>query len=256
MSLKIVIVEDEKLTANDLASTIVSIKPEAEIIKIIPTIEEGIEFFTTNKEQIDLIFSDIQLGDGESFTIYNSVALKTPIVFCTAYNEYALQAFQTLGIDYILKPFSTKDIQKAIAKFETITNTSSIATPDISNLLSSLKKELNTGKLPSIILYQGEKIIPVQGEKIALFYIDQLTVKAITFENKILFTNNKLDELEKKFTPQFYRANRQFLVNKNAIKEAAQHFHRKLQIIVSVDFQQEILVGKEKATSFLEWLAS
>jgi two-component system, LytTR family, response regulator LytT len=253
--MKIVIIEDEKLLAKDLAKTILDIDPTAEIIATIYTVEEGILFFKQQNE-IDLIFSDIQLGDGLSFEIFEKTNNNIPIIFCTAFNQYALDAFNNLGIDYVLKPFSNTSIKKAIEKYNTIKQKFTPSTNDFSSLLNSLKTQLTVTKIPSVLIHQGEKIIPIDGEQIALFFIENTGVFAFTFDKKKHLVSKTLDVLETIYYPYFFRTNRQFLVNRKAIKEASQYFNRKLLVILNLSFTEQITVGKEKTTAFLDWLAN
>ncbi len=251
--MKIVIIEDEQKTARNLAKTIESVCSEAQILHCIESVEEG-ELFFQNAPDIDLIFSDIQLGDGLCFDIFERINLQIPIIYCTAYSEYAVRAFKNLGIGYILKPFSAPDVAQAIHKYQTLfekekttKNTAELG------LISEIKRQLmpkNTG----IVVFRGDKIIPIENEKIAFLYIENAIVYVFTFDEKKLSTNYKLDDLEQKLYPQFFRANRQFLINRKAIKEASQHFNRKLQLHLTVSFPKVILIGKEKVTLFLNWL--
>ena len=254
--MNILIIEDEKHTAKDLSRTILEAAPDAYIVDIISSVEEGREYLRQHSN-IDLIFSDIQLGDGLSFEIFESLKTEIPVIFCTAHDEYALKAFKTFSIDYILKPFSKEAVARALNKFsKLLPNKKKENSQDYGKMLEQLKQYFKTASGPSIILHQGERIIPIDGEKIALFFIDHENVYACTFEQKKILTHYKLDMLEKKFFPRFFRANRQFLINRKAVKEVSQHFHRKLQIHLTIPFLETILVGKEKVTSFLEWLSN
>jgi two-component system, LytTR family, response regulator LytT len=252
--MNIVIIEDEKITAKDLANTLLEVNPEIKIHALLHSVEEAIDFLQKNKN-IDLIFSDIQLGDGLSFDVFETVHNQIPIIFCTAFNEYALQAFETSGISYILKPFSKQTVSKAIEKFKQLQTQQTPPVIDYNSIIQSIQAKIIPTKLPNIIVNKGEKIIPVSGENIALFYIDQGIIKAQTFDKETLVVTHTLDELEAKFSPSFFRANRQFLLNRGSIKEASQHFNRKLLVRLNIPFNEEILVGKEKTTSFLNWLS-
>jgi two-component system, LytTR family, response regulator LytT len=253
--MKIVIIEDEKLTANDLAKTIKGIEPDIEIMDLLHSVEEAIDFFKT-KPELDLIFSDIELGDGLSFEIFEKIQNKTPIIFCTAFNEYALQAFKTVGIDYLLKPFSKTTVEKALEKYHSLKERFTQQEDVMPNLMSLLKNQLFPSKVPSVIMQQGDKIIPLDGDKIALFYIEENTVFAYTFDKKTHILSQKLDVLEKTFRPTFFRANRQFLINRKAIKDASHYFNRKIVINLNLPFQEQIIVGKLKVAAFLDWLAN
>jgi DNA-binding LytR/AlgR family response regulator len=252
--MKIVIIEDEKLTAKDLSRTITNIEPDAEILAILYSVEEAIEYLSQHKE-IDLIFSDIQLGDGLSFEIFEKTHNQIPVVFCTAYNDYALEAFKTVGIDYLLKPFTQQSVSKALEKYFHLKER---LTPqnDFLGMMNALKQQLMPTKLPSVILQQGDKIIPLEGDKIAFFFIEDNYVFAYTFDQKKHILSQKLDTLEKTFHPQFFRANRQFLINRKAVKDASHFFHRKVVVNLNIPFDEQIIVGKLKVTAFVDWLAN
>jgi two-component system, LytTR family, response regulator LytT len=254
--MKIVIIEDEKWTAKDLSKTITSIDSDAEIVAILASVEDAIDFLK-DKTNIDLIFSDIQLGDGLSFDIFDTIQNQTPIIFCTAFNEYALKAFNTVGIDYLLKPFTKNTVSKALEKYQQLKDKLAPSTPqeDYSLVMNLLKNQLNLGKVPSVIIQQGDKIIPLDGATIALFYIEDDYVFAHTFDQKRHLLSQKLDGLEKTFYPSFFRVNRQFLVSRKAIKDASHFFNRKILVNLTFPFKEQIIVGKLKVTAFVEWLA-
>jgi two-component system, LytTR family, response regulator LytT len=252
--MKIVIIEDEKLTAKDLARTIVGLDPDVEVVAILPSVEEGVAFLQTSPP-IDLIFSDIQLGDGLSFEIFEKTQNQTPIIFCTAFNEYALEAFKTVGIDYLLKPFSKATVGKALEKFHLLKDRLTPPKTDISGLMQLLKAQLQPTKTPSVIIQQGDKIIPLDTAQVALFVVENDGVFAYTFDQRKWLISQTLDHLEHNLSPTFFRANRQFLVNRRAVKDASQHFNRKVVVNLTVPFAEQIIVGKLKVTAFVEWLA-
>lgn len=249
--MNILIIEDEKPLADELSQIILSVAKDAIITAIIPSVEDGIEYFA-NVNDIDLIFSDIQLGDGLSFEIFNEIDNKVPVVFCTAFNQYALQAFEAMGIEYIVKPFSEEKVSNAINKFNLLKQPKNL--PDFKVVLQSLKSLMPPASMPSIIIHKGDRMIPVSGEEIAFFYTRNNVVYAHTFQGKELVVNQTIDFFENKFVSFFYRANRQYLVNKKAIKSATQHFHRKIALVLTIPYDETILVGKEKVTHFLNWL--
>ena len=257
--MKIVIIEDEPKTARNLAKTIQSVSPNAEILHVIESVAEG-KAFLQNPPDIDLIFADIQLGDGTSFDIFDATNLQIPIIFCTSYNEYALQAFKTYGIDYILKPFSTPTIQQAMDKYSALFVKKNLApttqpTTAFADLIAAVVPPL-APKDTTILVFSANKITPVDAENIALLYIENLVVYALTTDGTKLSTNYTLSDLEQKLYPTFFRANRQFLIHKKAIKEASHSVNRHLQIHLTLPFSKTILVNKEKVTAFLKWLAA
>lgn len=250
--MKVIIIEDEKLTAKDLAKTLVAIDADIEIVATIHSVEEGLAFFQNDYES-DLIFSDIELGDGLSFDIFHKHQNVSPIIFCTAYQQYMLDAFKTAGIDYVLKPFSKVSIEKALLKFNSLKENFEKPTSDITIVYDAIKNNL-LGKVSSIIVHQGDKIIPINGNDIALFFIENECTFAFTFEQKKYLVNQKMESLEKTF-PDFFRANRQFLVNRKAIKDASQYFNRKMLANLNVPFKEQIIISKLKTTDFIQWLA-
>ncbi len=251
--MKIVIIEDEKLTANDLAKTIKGVEPDIEVAAILASVEEAIAYLR-KAQDIDLIFSDIELGDGLSFQVFEQLGTKIPVIFCTAYDKYSLEAFKTIGIDYVLKPFSKASIEKTLAKYQNLKEKLSPPSENYNDMLNTLKNQLFQ-KMPSVIIHQGDKIIPISGADIALFFVEDDYTFAYTFDQKKLLVNQTLETIEKTFGGTFFRANRQFLVSRKAVKDASHSFNRKIQVNLTIPFKEQILVGKLKITTFLEWLA-
>ncbi|TVQ11925.1 MAG: DNA-binding response regulator [Bacteroidetes bacterium] len=249
--MRIVIIEDEEITASDLAASIRKAEPMAEIVAVLSSVKESVTFFQQNKTPLDLIFSDIQLGDGLSFEIFKKTPVTTPIIFCTAYDEYALNAFKVNSIHYMLKPFSSKTVGEALAKFKELKANLSQDSAQYGAILELLN---NRQSKSSVLVYQNDKILPIRIEEIALFYIDTGVTYLLTFDQKTYSINNTLDVLEQMTSSNFYRVNRQFLVNRKAIKDTSYYFSRKLAVNLSVPFEERITISKEKATDFLNWL--
>ncbi len=249
--MRILIIEDEKLTANDLVFSIQEVRPNFTVIKILASVKSAITFLKT-EPAIDLIFSDIQLTDGLSFEIFKAIEIDAPIIFCTAYDEYALNAFDVNGIAYLLKPFTTEAIKIAIEKFEKLTQQKD---NKLTQLLQYMEQSNKPKASPSLLVYQGEKIIPVPFNDIALMYLKNGIVKLHTFDNQIFIASETLEELEKINDTNFFRVNRQYLVHQKAIKNAAKYFNRRLVLHLHIRFDEKIIISKEKAPVFLDWLA-
>jgi two-component system, LytTR family, response regulator LytT len=251
--MKILIIEDEKLTSEDLKETILKIDSKIDIVGILHSVKDAISWFRKN-ESPDLIISDIQLGDGLSFEIFNKVHCHVPVIFCTAFDMYALDAFKVNGIDYLLKPFTQKSISDALNKYNVLKSSFSRSTANFDHLLELFTKQKfrNQG---SILVYYKDKITPVKVEDIALFYIENEITHILTFDQKNYSVNKTLDELESISSPQFYRINRQNLLNRKAIKDASHYFARKLSISLIIPFKENLIVSKEKVTDFLMWLS-
>jgi two-component system, LytTR family, response regulator LytT len=249
--MKIVLIEDEQFTAEDLAGILLRLDPAIRITAILRSVKEAMAFFKGD-EQADLIFSDIELGDGLSFEIFSAIAVTAPVIFCTAYDEYALNAFKANGIDYILKPFGEKTIADALRKYERLRE-NFVAGKSVS-ALTEMVAQHKTRQTTSVLVFSKDKIVPVQFSDVALFYIRNEITYLVTFGQKIYPVQKTLEELEKAAGPGFYRANRQYLVNRSAVKEASQYFGRKLSLSLLLPFDEKITVSKEKATGFLNWL--
>jgi two-component system response regulator LytT len=252
--MKIVIIEDEKLTAEDLADMIVKLQPDIQLMASLRSVKEGLEYFKNNPAP-DLIFSDIQLGDGLSFDIFKAINITAPIVFCTAYNEYALNAFRTTGIDYILKPVTALAVAQALNKYHALRKEFTAEQVSYDALFErfALKKNQVT---TSILVNYKDRIIPVKTEQIALFYIQFEETNLLTFDGKNYVINKKMEELERNCGDDFFRVNRQVLLNRKAVKDAAHFFSRKMVINLNITFKETITISKEKTTPFLEWLAN
>ncbi len=254
--MRIVIIEDERLTAEDLAESIKKVDEQIQIVATLHSVKEGLSFF--EKEQaIDLIFSDIQLGDGLSFEVFDKVKITTPVIFCTAYNEYALNAFKANGIDYILKPFNLDSIKAAITKYQNFQKEFHTETSVMKKLSEALDRQ-NYSTQGSVLVHYKDKIIPEKISNIALVYIENELTYLLTFDAKKYTVNKTLDELEKTCGRQFYRANRKIIVNRKAIKDVSKYFNRKLLLNLNVPFvlSEPITVGKTKTPEFMNWLAS
>ncbi|WP_298148631.1 LytTR family DNA-binding domain-containing protein [Flavobacterium sp.] len=252
--MRIIIIEDEKHTANNLAKTLTNLRPEIEIVAIINSVDNGNKYFSSYIK-VDLIFSDIQLGDGLAFDILDKVNDNTPVIFCTAYNEYALQAFKNFGIEYLLKPFSNETVNAALTKFEALKSRFDSKNDDIRNFISEFSA-LQTKRFSSILITKADKIIPIPIKDVLAFYIENGLVFAVTNSDKKVAVNYQLEKLEQLTSPNFYRVNRQFLVNRKAIKDASIYFNRKLLVNLVFPFECKIVVSKEKVTDFLNWLAN
>ena len=251
--MRIVIIEDEIVTAADLEQTIRAAHPDTVITAILGTVRESIAWLSTNSSP-DLIFSDIQLGDGLSFEIFSSLAVNVPVIFCTAYDEYALNAFQANGIDYILKPFTAEAVAGAIHKYHNLQKKL------IDNALryQQLEDFFRSGRsaaISSILVYQKDQIIPVAVDQIAFFYLKRGVVYMTTFATDLYLVNKSLDELDEQLGSSFFRANRQFLVSRKAVRGASSYLSRKLSVSMNVPTEEPVTISKEKITQFLDWLS-
>jgi two-component system, LytTR family, response regulator LytT len=251
--MQVIIIEDETLTAEDLAGMLVKLPYNITIAQILPTVKKAVEYLQ-HQPAPDLIFCDIHLGDGHSFEIFKQVKTTVPVVFCTAYNEYALEAFNNNGIGYVLKPFTKKSIKDAIDKYLTLKGNSLPTQIDFIKILEALKVAAQPQKTASLLINWKDKILPVRIEDIALFTVEYRAVRLFTKTGTDYMINQTLDELELACGPTFYRANRQYLINKTAIEEVQQYTARKLFVKMSVKGNYNITIAKAKVPEFLGWL--
>ncbi|MCZ2128756.1 MAG: LytTR family DNA-binding domain-containing protein [Bacteroidia bacterium] len=247
--MNILIIEDEQLTAEDLRDIILDISPDTNSIRILNSVEESVSFLKENK-QIDLIFSDIQLGDGLSFEIFKQVKFHAPIIFCTAYDEYALKAFETNGIHYILKPFDERKIAESLQKFKELKLSFNTKEDNFAKVIETLKIRQDN----SLLVYKQDRAIPIRFKDVALFYIKNEITYLITFEQKTFHIDKPLDEIQQLSGKSFFRANRQYIINRNAIKEVGQTLSRKSIVFLNIPFEDEISVSKEKRIELLNWI--
>ncbi|MCC8146480.1 MAG: LytTR family DNA-binding domain-containing protein [Bacteroidales bacterium] len=252
--MKALIIEDEIVAAKALETLLKEIVPKIQILGILQTIDESIEWFQEH-ERPDLVFMDIHLADGSSFAIFEEVNIACPIIFTTAYDEYALKAFEVNSIDYLLKPINKKDMERALAKYENFS-----FHPDEGDLLRKILvdiKQEKQQKKTHFLIPEKDKLIPVEVKNLACIYIDTKIVKAITFDHKVYYLEANLDELMQQLDPElFYRANRQYIISKKAIKDITLWFGNKLSVNLNVDVPQRILVSKARVGEFKKWVVS
>jgi DNA-binding LytR/AlgR family response regulator len=250
--MQILILEDEIKAARELQRMIVEIIPEAEIVACLFSVKSAIEWFQKNQEPT-LIFSDIQLADGLCFDIFKKVSVKTPIIFCTAFNQYAINAFEANSIDYLLKPIDEEQLKKSINKFRAIKDyfsESQVYYQKIERVLEELSQSHKT----TFLVHQQDKIIPIKTEEISFIYSTEGDTKFYTLQNKKFQTSHTLDALEKQLSNKlFYRANRQFIIHRNSILVVHQYLGRKLLVKLKSDTPENIIISKTKASEFLKW---
>ncbi|MFY0252526.1 LytR/AlgR family response regulator transcription factor [Chitinophaga sp. 30R24] len=249
---QVLIIEDEAKAARELAAILEDAEPDIKVAAILDSVEQTIKWLTENPAP-DLIFSDIQLADGICFQIFQQVKVKSPVIFCTAFDEYLMEAFDTNAVSYLLKPVTREKVVRALNKFHSL---KAIFDKDPSpSSLQPLLQQLKYNYKNALLVNQKEKIIPVPVKDIAFFYLDKALVNVTTLTHQQYFISGTLDETEKMLDPAlFYRANRQFLVNRHAIANIERYFARKLGVKLIVNTPEAIVVSKAKSSSFLQWL--
>ncbi|SEM10999.1 DNA-binding response regulator, LytR/AlgR family [Chryseobacterium taichungense] len=254
-NLRIILIEDEAATARNLEFILKEINPDIEVITTLQSIAESVDYLSACNHDYDLIFSDIRLSDGLSFEIFRQTSIKKPVIFVTAYSDYALEAFRNNGIDYVLKPFDKEEIQRTLLKYNTIIAADiKLEQTKTSALLQQLQSATKNYKKSFLIHYCG-RLIPVDSAKISWFYTANEIVYACTADGQKYTIEFTLEQLERELNPElFFRANRQFIVNRNAIDTIEYFFNGRLLIKIHPSPQEQVIVSKAKAMMFRKWL--
>jgi DNA-binding LytR/AlgR family response regulator len=247
--MKVLIIEDEAPAYRRLSKLLKELDRSIEIVGIIQTVKDGTHWLQNNPSP-DLILSDIQLADDLSFTIFKELRITTPIIFITAFDEYAINAFKFYSLDYLLKPVTIEELGVAIDKYRTIHQ------QHHNGIFDAIVKKLseNPGR-DRFLVYQGDSLIPVLCKDIAYFMSDNGETVLVTHENKHHFIGETLDSLEQSLNPKtFFRANRQFLLSIDSIKNIHNYGLQKLKVVILPVVDFEIIISKLKATQFKKWL--
>lgn len=251
--MNIVIIEDEPLTAEDLADIISENDSKSHITAILESVQEAIDYFSNNTA--DLIFCDIQLSDGLCFEIFQELDLTVPVIFCTAYDEYAIQAFKANGIDYIVKPFIEETVSEALTRYRKLKDTfSEYDDPSYYDALMDILDDKKNQEPASLLVNHKDQILPIKISSVALFFIENGMTRLLTFDRDLYFIDKSLEELVQLTGSNFFRANRQHLINREVIKSASKMYNRKLKLKLFVPFKHSITVSKAKVPKFLDWL--
>ena len=250
-----VIIEDEIVAAQSLQRLIAQVNSNIEIVAVLKSIEDSVDWFAANPNP-DLVFMDIHLSDGSSFSIFEKVKIQAPIIFTTAYDEYALKAFEVNSIDYLLKPINIKDLERAIEKRARMGAAKTNNKDVIANMLAVFKKE-NTVYKSNFLIPHKDKFIPLSVNDIAYIFSENKIAKIITHDNRIFFEHNSLDELQRQLDPsKFFRANRQFIISHQAIKDISVWFDSKLSVNLLVEVTEKIIVSRARVAEFKDWYSN
>jgi two-component system LytT family response regulator len=248
--MKALIIEDEVVAAKALQKLLKEVNPSIEVVNILESVEDCVEWLEANPMP-DLIFMDIHLADGSSFTVFEQVDITCPVIFTTAYDEYALKAFEVNSIDYLLKPISKEALKRALNKYFSLSE-KRVSTEQLEKLLAQIgeKKRYRS----CFLLPERDKLVPLPVSSIIYIYIDAKTVKIVTTGGKNYYMNHTLDDLMSELDPQmFFRANRQFIVSRDSIKDVSVWFGNKLAINLNVEVPEKIIVSKAKVGEFKAW---
>ncbi|AZQ65277.1 response regulator transcription factor [Flammeovirga pectinis] len=251
--MKVLIIEDEIPAQRYLKNIIKEIKPKWEFLFPLQSVEEGIEFFTEEEVMPDLIFMDIQLTDGISFEILEQVNVKIPIIFVTAYDEYALRAFQVNSIDYLLKPTFVDAVKVAIERFEEQLNLP-LKAEVIEEVLRTVKTS-DKAYRKRLWAIKPNSLDVVIVDDIACFYSENKQTHLLSLQNDKAKVDITMDKLEDELSPErFFRINRQYIININAVQGIEPYYNSKWVLRLKIDPSIEIVIPKDKVTKFKNWV--
>ncbi len=252
--MKILIVEDEELAVKKLQKTLALADDEAKVIGVTDSIKSTVEWLQQNPPP-DLVLMDIELADGQSFEIFNLTEVKSPVIFTTSYDEYALKAFKVNSVDYLLKPIQKEELQAALTKFKKLKGENRT---DLS--LDSLVKELQQKLHPKefrkrFLVKHAQKLVSIEVEEIAYFYSDGRLNFFKTNDNKKYVVDYTMDELEDMLDPEkYFRISRSFYVSVSSIDKIDDYFGNRLILQLKPVVDKEALVSREKVTDFKKWM--
>ena len=248
----VIIIEDEKPSARRLQRMLQSLALKAEVM--LHSVEESIDWFQNN-EHPDLIFLDIQLSDGLSFEIFETIDIKSAIIFTTAYDEYALQAFKLNSIDYLLKPIDDDDLATAVKKYKERTPQKQAVTLDFNDIKKLLVNPIDREYKKRFSVKVGQHLKLINIDEIECFYSENKGTYLHTTEGRNYLLDTTLEHLEDELEPQtFFRINRKFFVNINAIKDIISYSNSRLKIILNSFSEGEIIVSRERVKDFKNWI--
>lgn len=252
--MNVLIIEDEVSAVSTLTHLLKQIDNTIEVRAVIDSVEEAIDYLQANSDH-ELIFMDIHLADGNSFEILKNVTIEAPIIFTTAYDQYAIQAFKVNSIDYLLKPIGEEDLQRALDKYKKQHKNTGIAQAKIDKLIQSVQST-NKSYKKTYLLKKGDTITPVASADFAFFYIENGVVRGTTHDQKTYHLDGKLEDIELELDPQlFFRANRQYLVQRSAIKDLSIYFNGRLIVNLLPAAKEQVIISKATAPRFKAWLA-
>ncbi len=252
--MEVLIIEDEQLGAEKLSRLLISIDDSITIAGNTRSIKSSVEWLLQHRHP-DIILMDIELTDGQSFEIFNHVAIKSMVIFTTSYDEYALQAFKVNSVDYLLKPIKKGELKNALDKYQQWQQKFSSSALNVEQLIQELKRQQPKAWRSRFLVKQGQKLLSVETPDIAYFYADGRLSYFVTWSKQKYIVDYTIEDLEQMLDPQqFYRVNRGFVLHIKSIAQIHNYFNGKLKLELRPNIDKEVLVSRERATEFKEWM--
>lgn len=250
--MNVLIIEDEKPAAERLQRLVLNVQPQAKILAVLASVSQAVKWFEQNPLP-DLIFLDIQLADGESFEIFRKVNVDAPVIFSTAYDNYVMKAFELNSVDYLLKPISKYDLQKALDKFDRLHQKQE--TFNYQQLAEIFQQSQKPQYKERFIIRIGEKLLTLAVADVRWFSSKDKVTFAGTTSGKSYPVDYSLDQLEKTLNPEtFFRISRQYIVALSAIKEIRTYSSSRLKLVLHQSEDDDILVSRDRVSDFKQWL--
>lgn len=248
--MKVLIIEDETAAAQNLQSILKALVPNVQILDVIDTVVDSIEWFENNAAP-DLVFMDIHLSDGDSFKIFDKTKIVSPVIFTTAYDQYALKAFKVNSIDYLLKPIKEDEVRRAVDKWQLFAG---IDRSEYAVRLDAMAAEQRNSRQRFLVRFR-DKLIPVSQEEIAYCYTSEEKVFAYGYNGERYPMEYTLEALQNMLSgSNFYRANRQFIISRDAVSDISVWFGSRLAVNLKMETPEKIIVSKARVPEFKQWL--
>jgi DNA-binding LytR/AlgR family response regulator len=251
--MNIVIIEDEPQAAQRLEKLVKELIPQAEILAKIDTVKNAVLWLKSNPPP-DLVLLDIQLADGISFQIFEQCEVHSPVIFTTAYDEYALKAFKVNSIDYILKPVDKDELSHAFRKLKGMVRGDADTRQMLDNIGQAVKRLMKKYKTRFVIKV-GEHLKTIEVDQIQYFYSQDKATFCATQENRNFILDYTIEQLEDMVDPeQFYRINRKYIVRSNAIQDIISYTNSRLKLVLKGSSDNDVIVARERVQEFKDWL--
>lgn len=252
--MNVLIVEDEQRNANMLVRLLTELDPSIVVLQVLESIDSTVSWLKDNPMP-QVIFMDIRLEDGLCFEIFQQLDVLCPVIFTTSYDEYALKAFKVNSIDYIMKPVRSQDLQSSLKKLEILQGKASVSDP-IKDILTHLSSKEPVYRSRFLLPYK-DGFITIKVDDISYVYSEQKITHIVNYKGDSFIVSQTMEELEEELDPRFFfRANRQHIIHIDSLASIQNHFNAKLKLILANDPTREVIVSREKAPLFKNWINS
>ena len=252
--MKVLIIEDETAASENLIAMLQEIDSEIEVLKVLESVQQTVRWLSSNPAP-DLIFMDIHLSDGSAFTLFQEMEVTAPIVFTTAYDQYALDAFKVNSVDYLLKPIKTSELERALNKFKRWTQN------DVMDYLQRMMKmrpsNLSINYTTSLLVPVKDKLVPVSMNDVACIYSTERKTQIHLKSGQTMLYNHSLDSIVVGLDPtRFFRANKQYIVARDCVQEMVVWYDSRLLVRLPIELPEPLFVSKNKAAEFKNWMTT